>query len=368
MMTRLLRVGALGIVLAFSAEARAEVVRVAVQRAPALAVTGRALEVRTALDAPGEAVGAAFRVEQVGPFVSDGERLAPRLWVEDASGEPLRVGGLELVGPLEVIATADSLLAVDLVDLESYVASVVGAEMPPGWPRAALEAQAIAARTYVLKKISETKAEAEFHVESTVLHQVYKGRASSDPRTRAAAEATRGVVVQWEGKLADTFFFAHCAGRTETADDAFGRGAPYLRSVACRGVEGAAGLDWTRRMPLAQVSARLRSAGTIGDELTDVQVVSHTKGGRAASARLVTEHGKRTIPAPELRRLLGFRELPSLDFTVRREKGELVFRGQGAGHGVGLCQWCARGMAAGGTESRGILAHFYPGTVLAQVD
>lgn len=343
---------------------RAEIVRVAVLRAPALAVTGQALEVRSSLEGPGVAVGSELRIELVGPFVSDGERLAPRLWIDDATGGPLTVGGVRLAGPLEVVATADALLAIDLVELETYVASVVGAEMPAGWPRAALESQAVAARTYVLKKIVGAGPGAEFHVHASVLHQVYKGRESIDARTLAAAAATRGRVLEWEGALAEAFFFAHCAGRTETGEDAFGRGAPYLRNVACREVAGAPGLTWSRRLPLAGLSERLRASGAIGDELTDVEVVSRTAGGRVASARLVTRHGRRTIPGPELRRLVGYRELPSLDFEVRREAGALVFSGRGAGHAVGLCQWCARGMAAAGLDSGAILAHFYPGTSL----
>src|SRR5690606_8133449 len=102
----------------------------------------------------------------------------------------------------------------------------------------------------------------------------------------------------------------------------------------------------------------------IGDELRSIEVVSRTASGRVEKARLRTRHGQRVVGGPELRQLIGWRELPSLEVSISERKGRLILAGSGNGHGVGLCQWCARGQAAQGRGAREILSHFYPGTAV----
>jgi stage II sporulation protein D len=355
---------ALALLLAVPALAAADTIRVAVARGATLRVEGTDLVARTGLDGPLVPLGRASNLEAVGPFVSTGETLAASVTIEDRAGGPVRIGGVTLLGAAEIVGGDAGLLAVDVVDVETYVASVVGSEMSASWPAQALQAQAIAARTYVLKKKLAAGLDAPFHVEASVLHQVYKGAQSVDARTRAAAEATRGQVLTWEGQLADAFFFASCRGRTETSLAAFGAASPYLQPSSCEGGESAPKLRWVKRMPLGRASRWLQGQGAIGDELTRIDVVSRTGTGRVASARLVTRHGGRVVTGAELRRLFGYAELPSLDVTIAAEKGELVFTGAGAGHGVGLCQWCARGRALAGDTAEEILARAYPGTTL----
>lgn len=355
------------VVLVAAAASRAETVRVAVAKGSFLEFSGQDLVARSSPDGPAMAMGAVSRMEAVGPFVSNGDALAPAMAIEDRSGGPVHVGGVCLLGAAEVVACDAGLLAVDHVDLETYVASVVGSEMSASWPAAALEAQAIAARTYVLKKKLAVLPGAAFDVEATVLHQVYQGAKSLDPRTVAAAAKTRGVVLQWAGQLADAFFFASCRGSTESAEAAFGTGAPYLVPTTCSGGEAAPNARWTRRLAVAKVSELLRRQGAIGDDLARIDVVSRTGTGRIASARLVTRRGGRTVTGAELRRLIGYTELPSLDAVVELARGDIVFTGAGAGHGVGLCQWCARGRALAGDGAEAILARAYPGTVLKTI-
>jgi stage II sporulation protein D len=306
-------------------------------------------------------------LESVGPFVSNGDTLSAFLELVAAPEDAVRIDGVPLVGTARVLADEKSLVAVDEVDVEDYVSSVVGGEMPASWPEAALEAQAIAARTYVLRRKLAAKPGAVFHVERTVASQVYKGALGIDRRTRAASDATRGQVLRWDGQLADAFFFATCKGRTESAEAAFGKASPYLVPASCEGGESAPLASWTRTLTLVELSRRLAAAGAIGDGLERVEVASRTATGRAATLRLVTKRGKRTIAAPEFRRLVGWSELPSLDFDGTREGARIVFRGAGSGHGVGLCQWCAKGLATKGWTAAQILARYYPGTSLDNI-
>jgi stage II sporulation protein D len=239
--------------------------------------------------------------------------------------------------------------------------------MSPSWPASALEAQAIAARTFVLKKKLSTPRHATYDVEASVLHQAYKGSKSLDPRTRAAADKTRGVVLTWEGELADAFYFSACRKTTESAAAAFGTAQPYLVPTACTGGEAAPKASWTVRLDREAVSLLLKGQGLISGELEQLEVASRTKTGRMSALRLVTSSGTRSLPATDFRRIVGYSELPSLDAEVQQKGGTFVFTGGGYGHGVGLCQWCARGQAAAGRSAEKILAHAYPGTALKRV-
>ena len=105
----------------------------------------------------------------------------------------------------------------------------------------------------------------------------------------------------------------------------------------------------------------IASAVDIKKGLSDVRVSSHTSGGRVDDVLLVFKGGEKTVKAKDLRRLVGWRKLPSTDFTVYVDGAVAVLEGKGYGHGVGLCQWTALEMALDGKDYKEILAHFYPG-------
>ncbi len=346
--------------------ATAEVVRVAVTRGPRVIVEGAHLILRgggaRAMEADGRAV-----LEAVGPFVSTGDRLDARFSIEEATGGPLKLNGVPVIGGGEVAAVTGGVVGIDAIDLERYVASVVGAEMPSSWPAAALEAQAIAARTYVLSRRANGRADAPFDVEATVQSQVYSGHASIREPSVAAAESTRGEVVIFDGRLADTFFFASCVGKTESAAAAFGAGELYLTPTSCETDAGTPGLAWKTRISVERLSTMLRSRGATAANLTSVSIADKTATGRVAGFQLGTARGSRVMKASELRQIVGAALLPSLDAAVFRQGDDIVFTGRGAGHGVGLCQWGARSLAARGATAQQILQHYYPGTRVGQL-
>src|SRR5262249_61913116 len=100
---------------------------------------------------------------------------------------------------------------------------------------------------------------------------------------------------------------------------------------------------------------------------TSLSVAARTGSGRPRTLRIETASGARTLPAVELRQILGYEALPSLLFDVSIEGEAAVFRGRGNGHGVGLCQWGARARAQRGETYRQILAHYYPGSELRRM-
>jgi stage II sporulation protein D len=279
---------------------------------------------------------------------------------------PLKLDGRALPGRLEVFVEGGSLVAVNAVDLEQYVAAVVASEVPRDWPREALRAQAVAARTFAVAQKVAQGAGARAHLGSSVLDQVYRNAANPPPSALEAAHATSGQVLTWGAAPIAAYFSASCGGVSESAEAAFhlAPGAtPYLRG----GEKDEDGREWTVRLPLSAIGAALRKAGRMQAEIRSVAVQSRTASGRAQTLALLTSAGSRQLAAVELRQLIGYGRLPSLLFDVDTEGDTAVFRGRGSGHGVGLCQWGARARALGGDGYREILAHYYPGAEIRRM-
>ena len=254
--------------------------------------------------------------------------------------------------------------SVETVDLEDYVAAVVGAEMPPGFPAAALQAQAVAARTYaVLKKLEARTEGRDADLGTSTRSQVYPGQGAVDPRARAAAEATRGEVLVKDHLPIGAYYHSTCGGRTESGAEALGRDLPYLPSVECGRCQDSPKARWTRRLSAEELG---RAAG-LGGAATSVAVTARTPSGRAAAVEVASGERRVRLPGPELRQLVGLDRLPSLAFTVREEPGAFLFEGRGSGHGAGLCQWGAAGWARAGEGYRQILARYYPGTEIVRM-
>ena len=269
----------------------------------------------------------------------------------------VRAHGRALQGEVEVrMGRSGGLDVVNVLPMEEYVAAVTGSEMPAGFPGEALRAQAVAARTFALFKKLEAVAEGRpWHLGATVLHQVYRG-AAIDPRVRAAAEATAGEVLVHDHRPIEAYFHSTCGGRTESGGDALGRPLPYLRSVACGHCGASPQARWTVRVGSGELG---RLAG-LPAPVSAVRVLSRSPSGRAARVGLSAGSRRAGLSAADLRQRLGFQRLPSLQFDVALEGGAVTFRGRGSGHGAGLCQWGAAGLAREGLDHRAILARYYP--------
>jgi len=279
---------------------------------------------------------------------------------------PLKLDGRELRGKLQIFAERGSLLAVNAVDLEEYVAAVVASEVSPTWPAEALKAQAVAARTFAVAQKVAQGAGARAHLGASVLDQVYKGTAHPQPAPLKAARDTAGEVLTWGAAPIAAYFSASCGGKSESAEAAFHLTpgtAPYLRG----GESDIDEREWTKRIPLSEITAALRGAGRLKSDVEGLRVSARTATGRAKTVILKTSAGEKPLPAVELRQLVGYTALPSLSFDVSRDGDVAVFQGKGSGHGVGLCQWGANLRAKRGDGYREILAHYYPGAEIRRM-
>ena len=277
--------------------------------------------------------------------------LALALFAASASAEEL----------IRVLVSAESREVLEL-RLEDYVAGVVAGEMPASFPPEALKAQAVAARSFALtRKIDAQAAGRAWDIGASVLAQVFSR--SPGPAARAAADATAGEVLVMEMEPVEAYFHASCGGRTEGGLAALGRDLPYLAPVECGRCGGSPRVRWTLRVPARELA---RAAGLSG-AATGARVVARTPSGRAEKMEIRAGERRALLGAAELRQRLGFSRLPSLAFDLKAERGAFVFDGRGQGHGAGLCQWGAAGLAKEGKDYRAILLHYYPGTEVVRM-
>jgi stage II sporulation protein D len=199
-----------------------------------------------------------------------------------------------------------------------------------------------------------------YHMEASVLDQVYGGIEREHDLAKQAAETTRGVVLTWQRHLANAYFHASCGGETESALDGWGSQMDYLPGSACHKCGDAARFRWKSKVPKKTIDKAF--ARVVGGPVKAMKVVDKTGTGRIRRIRVDAAKRSATISGSDLRRLLGW----SVVWSTMVDKFEftnagLVVEGRGSGHGVGLCQWGARGWAESGATWQQILERYYPG-------
>jgi len=306
------------------------------------------------------------------------------------------------LGRVYVAVGADGALAVvNAIPTEKLLAGLVPSEMFAAAPAEALRAQAIAARTELLQKIGTRHLEDPFHLCSTQHCQVYSGTGHEDPRTTAAVEATRGKVLLRPGKrlaLIDARYSADCGGHGESNENIWGgepdavlrgrRDAPAGASPWSDGVSEseldrflASGKDgsycaatrhsrgrhrWETRLAAADVDRLVVQALPGIGRVRDIEPLERGASGRIGKIRVRGASGSGVVVGDlAIRRLFG--GLKSSLFTVTpvgpaSGREAFLFRGAGFGHGVGMCQLGAIGMAEQRKKFAEILDHYYPGS------
>lgn len=249
------------------------------------------------------------------------------------------------------------------MDLEEYLKGVVAAEMDPNWPREALAAQAIVARTFTLRKIEAGGVKQRGTDASTDIKefQAYAAERINDNVRQAVAD-TRGMVATYQGDLIHAWFHADGGGLT-AASAAEGLGfegeAPYIHSVEDPGFEITVpeNKSWTASFPMSQVRQAVQElTGNDPGSISTVEVVERGPSGRVTRVGL----GDVTVSGPGLRLALGSTVMRSAFWEdVSIQGDQLVITGKGYGHGVGMSQWGARAMAEEGNSPEEIVKYFF---------
>lgn len=307
-------------------------------------------------------VSAPVRVEVAGDQLLVGGQAVGSRWSPRGAG-PWRVGPRRMRGGIAVRARSGRIQVLNRVDLESYVASTVGGEMSASWPEAALRAQAVATRTYVLHEAARRAGE-DWDVRATETSQVYRGLETETRETRSAAKATRGEVLTHQGEPILAVFHSTAGGRTATAGEVWGEDRPYLRVLDVEGEDIAPHTYWRMEFQAADLAGVVSAAGAEVGALDSLSVTRRTRSGRVERLELRGDRGRLELRGASLRSLVGSLGLRSTLFDVRETPVGFAFVGSGYGHGVGMSQWGARALAERGLSYQRILARFYPGTRL----
>jgi stage II sporulation protein D len=269
-------------------------------------------------------------------------------------------------GSLLLRPQGEALQAINQLPLEPYLMGVVGSEMPDSWPQAALRAQAVASRTYVLQQL---RPQSPFDVKATVASQVYKGVEAESTAVRQAVTSTAGKVLLHGQQLINAVFHSSSGGATENSGDLWSRQLPYLVSVP----------DFDSTSPVSRWEKALepedlrQTFKEIGGAVA-IEPLQTSPTGRVRQARVIGPGGELLLTGSELRQRLGLRStLVQFSFEPAERivpPGDgpsplrLMVRGRGYGHGVGMSQWGAYALALRGKSYEDILRHYYKGAIL----
>ncbi len=291
-------------------------------------------------------------------------------------------------GELRVLLNNDKIIVINYLKLEKYLKSVVGSEMPKEFPLAALQAQAIAARTYVLKVLGKNNL---FDIHSTQTSQVYLGLEAETPKVNRAVRSTNSLALFYDNQLIDAVFHSSSGGRTEDSGKVWRYQLPYLKSV----------IDFDQNSTKYRWSNQFSSKDLINlfpglGGVNSIRIIDRSDSNRVLKVLVNGPNGKKILSGKELRnklQLLSTKFEPYLKFSqINQERNTskmtysnrktnlsldndyilkplpmipddyfLVLQGFGAGHGVGMSQWGAKGMAERGSGFRKILQHYYSG-------
>ena len=282
-------------------------------------------------------------------------------------------------GRLRVIrVSAHSLMLLNVVPLEDYLASVVDAEMPAAFPVAARQAQAIIARSYAWNRQQMAPRAALFDVFATTRSQRYLGVeyttaagkrwAGESAASRQIVQHTQGVICLDQGQPFTTYYSAVCGGQTVRGTTEFADASPLHQSVPCDWCQAATRYRWTLRIPRETVNRRFRNWRKLAAcPAETVQVRTSHQSDENSAFTIQMGSKKVAVSGQELRSRLGERGIWSPRFSLEITSDGLLLNGRGHGHGVGLCQWGAQGQALAGHSAEEILETYYPGVTFGRL-
>ncbi|MCD4783023.1 MAG: SpoIID/LytB domain-containing protein [Candidatus Eremiobacteraeota bacterium] len=295
------------------------------------------------------------------------------------------------------------LQVINYVSLEDYIAGVLGGEVSSRWPAESLKTQAVAARTYVMYKLTQSKDKV-YDVVNDTGDQMYIGVRGESAKFRRVVKQTSSQILTRGGNVICTYYHSNCGGGTSDSWNVFKKDRGGLTGVKCPYCAGAPNSSWGKTLYTDTIRYRLKKNGYNIGKIFSMKPYSKGKLKRIIYLEIKHSYGTSYVFASEFRRIMGYRTIKSTKFdvypkryiTYRHTKKIAVsrggvaltssaiggtfrsaskklqvptyfyFSGAGWGHGVGMCQWGARGMALDGYNYKQILMHYYPGTKITK--
>jgi stage II sporulation protein D len=288
-------------------------------------------------------------------------------------------------GQMAIMLFQGKLSLINTLDIEEYLKGVVPHEIGKlgDWGIAALEAQAIAARTYTYKHRGSRQSRG-FDLYADTRDQMYLGVEGEYPLSNQAINNTKGIVMTWQNQLIQAYYHSTCGGQTTTPETWGHNALPYLQSVADSSKGKPWGYrsnytTWERKWTLAELSSIARDfqdsyrpkPSLKFKRIKNLRILQFFSDGRVKSLEVTTDVGKFKVHGDRTRWL--FRDpknpqriLPSSWFTLEKQGKNLILKGQGLGHGIGMCQMGARSRSREGQSSLEILSAYYSGIEFIQ--
>ena len=263
------------------------------------------------------------------------------------------------------------LTVINELGIEEYICGIMTKEVSPNWPLESLKAQAVVARTYAIKNLGRHKSNG-FDLCSQPHCQVYGGFESEDERSNKAVYDTAGEVLKYNGEIINALYHSSCGGRTEDVrnvwNDSKTENPEYLTGVKCGFCEKDKWYNWSASISLKTVGNSLRSAGYKTGDVKKIKTVGRTSSDRVKEILVEHSKGALWLRSNRFRMAMNPNVIRSTNFKVKIKNGVAYFRGHGWGHGVGMCQWGAKGMAEDGWNYKKILKHYYKNSEIKNLE
>lgn len=338
----------------------------------------------------------------------------------DDQGQPnplINVDGKRFRGTVEFKRHEEgNITVVNALSLQQYLYGVVPREMSADWHIEALKAQAVAARNYAIVNMNK-HLEYGFNVCTTTDCQVYGGYDSEKPSSNAAVDATIGQLIYYNGSPITAFYHSSSGGYTENAENVWSGSLPYIKAVEDSFSEGSPNSNWQKVYTADEINSILAAQQINVGSIQSISIDTYTPTGRSLSMTITGARGSTVLEKEKSRAVFGYDELKSTMFTVETDADlfvissvgqpvqkiksatakaataggqtalsegpdmlriyngsqyatasgyptRFIFNGKGWGHGLGMSQWGAKGMAEAGYSYVEILQYYYQGTVV----
>ncbi|MDJ0647434.1 MAG: SpoIID/LytB domain-containing protein [Xenococcaceae cyanobacterium MO_188.B19] len=313
-------------------------------------------------DGRGQKLGEIKPMAAIGVKMDSNQLILDRLKAGELIIEPsadgyVWIGDRWYRGKTRLVRQGNKITAINQVDLEKYLYSVVGAEAVASWPIEALKAQAVAARSYALYK-RKTQSNNLYDVDTTIGTQVYKGLDTEYLTTHEAVNSTTGQIMTYQDRVILAAFHSSSGGHTENVEDIWVSPLPYLRGVVDYDQTSPV-FQWQKSIAVNQASSLLGGIGRIKAMIPE----KTTPRGRVVTMKVVGDRGTAKVSGKKIRKVL---DLRSTLFRITVQGNTLQVSGRGFGHGLGLSQWGAYHLAKQGVNYHQILAHYYQNARLSQ--
>ncbi|MFH1758179.1 MAG: SpoIID/LytB domain-containing protein [Pseudomonadota bacterium] len=304
----------------------------------------------------------------VGPRLRvKGHSISARALVLTSARSPLTINGRRYRSQIRIFPGPNrDLWVINELPLEEYLVGLINCEISSQWSLDALKAQAVTARTFATFQ-KGNRSEGLYDVDASVNDQVYAGIGLEDHRSRRAVKETEGELLLYQGKPIFAVYHACCGGKTEFPEYLWTGNFSYLKSIVCTYCLDSPHFLWNYQVDAESLAKVLGSMGFLSQRVREIQIGERNESRRVLQLLIRGERDQGEIPGKEFRRLLGYDQLRSTNFWLKESDGVFLFSGLGWGHGVGLCQWGAKGMADAGIDYRSILKYYYQNVEMGQL-